>query len=233
MIEIEELKYRRNNSPGVDYLENIKLMVFDMDGVLLKNRNSWDVIINRSLHKINREKGMKYTFDYVYENGLPHRLYENLTETKIRTYLNLNDVSSNILRTIEYLKSRKIKTAIVSAGSHIFAGYLSDLFNIDEYIGNEVDVQNHSFIKNVDPAKKDLNVKSIQAKYRILPAETVSVGDSFMDLSMKKKSKYFVAFNPGTQKLNGASDFIVNSTNLYEIIEQMTREKSENKIFNN
>jgi phosphoserine phosphatase len=56
MIEIEELKYRRNSNPEIDYLENIKLMVFDMDGVLLKNRNSWDVIINRPLNRINTEK---------------------------------------------------------------------------------------------------------------------------------------------------------------------------------
>ena len=101
-------------------------MVFDMDGVLLKNRNSWDVIIHRSMNKRYSGPGMKYTFDYVYRNGVPEHLYENLTETKIRTYLNLNDVSSNVLRTIEYLKDRKIKTAIVSAGSHVFAGYLAD-----------------------------------------------------------------------------------------------------------
>ncbi len=221
MIEIEELKNRRNRNPEADYLENIKLMVFDMDGVLLKNRNSWDVIINRSMHRTNSGTGMKYTFDYIYKNGLPHDLYKNLTEAKIRTYINLNDVSSNVLRTIEYLKGRKVKTAIVSAGSHVFAEYLSQLFGIDDYIGNEVNTTSHSFIKNVDPAEKDINVNALQARYGISPVETVSVGDSYMDLSMKRKSKYFVAFNPGTGKLADASDFTVNSTNLYEIIEKM------------
>ncbi|EQB70202.1 MAG: hypothetical protein AMDU4_FER2C00258G0005 [Ferroplasma sp. Type II] len=222
MIEIEELKNSINKNQNIDYLENIKLMVFDMDGVLLKNRNSWDVIIHRSMNKRYSGPGMKYTFDYVYRNGVPEHLYENLTETKIRTYLNLNDVSSNVLRTIEYLKDRKIKTAIVSAGSKVFAGYLADLIGIDYHIGNEVDSKNHRFIKNVDPVKKDLNVTEIQAKYGISPGETVSVGDSYMDLSMRRKSRYFVAFNPATSRLIEASDFIVNSTNLYEIIEQMT-----------
>ncbi|MCL4311932.1 MAG: HAD family hydrolase [Candidatus Thermoplasmatota archaeon] len=222
MIEIEELKNGINKNQNIDYLENIKLMVFDMDGVLLKNRNSWDVIIHRSMNKRYSGPGMKYTFDYVYRNGVPEHLYENLTETKIRTYLNLNDVSSNVLRTIEYLKDRKIKTAIVSAGSKVFAGYLADLIGIDYHIGNEVDSTNHRFIKNVDPVKKDANVMDIQAKYGISPEETVSVGDSYMDLSMRRKSKYFVAFNPATSRLIGASDFIVDSTNLYDIIEQMT-----------
>jgi phosphoserine phosphatase len=165
--------------------------------------------------------GMKYTFDYVYKNGLPENIYKNLTETKIRTYINLNDISFNVLRTIEYLKGRKIKTAIVSAGSHVFAQYLSELMGIDYYIGNEVDVENRNFIKNVDPVKKDTNVKDIQAKYGISPGETISVGDSYTDLSMKRKSRYFVAFNSATSRLMSTSDFIINSINLYDIIDQM------------
>ncbi len=228
MIEIVDRKKKTNINPEADYLENIKLMVFDMDGVLLKNRNSWDVIINRSMNKTTTGTGMQLTFDYIYQNGVPDRLYENLTETKIMTYLNLNDVTSNIARTIGYLKDRNIKTAIVSAGSHVFAGYLSELFGIDNFIGNEVNVKNHCFIKNVDPAKKDINVKDIQSRYGISPAETVSVGDSYMDLSMRRRSKYFVAFNPGTRKLEDAADFVVNSTNLYGIIEKM----AVHEIFN-
>jgi hypothetical protein len=40
MIEIEELRNGMDKSSDGDYLKNVKLMVFDMDGVLLKNRNS-------------------------------------------------------------------------------------------------------------------------------------------------------------------------------------------------
>ena len=58
MIEIEELKNGINKNQNIDYLENIKLMVFDMDGVLLKNRNSWDVIIHRSMNKRYSGPGM-------------------------------------------------------------------------------------------------------------------------------------------------------------------------------
>lgn len=218
-IEIEENK--KYNDHERDYLEGIKLVVFDMDGVLLKNRNSWDVIINRSMKKHSYGENMVYTFDYVHRNGVPERLYEHLTESKIKSYLNLNDMSSNVLRTIEYLKQRKVKTAIVSAGSHVFAGYISELMGIDYYIGNEVDVDNHRFVKNVDPEKKDVNVESIQSIFGIFPEETLSVGDSFMDLSMKRKSKYFVAFNPSSYRTMEYSDFTVHSTNLYDIIEKL------------
>ena len=78
MIEIVDRKKKTNINPEADYLENIKLMVFDMDGVLLKNRNSWDVIINRSMNKTTTGTGMQLTFDYIYQNGVPDRLYENL-----------------------------------------------------------------------------------------------------------------------------------------------------------
>jgi phosphoserine phosphatase len=222
MIEIEELK----NGIGkeTDYLKNIKLMVFDMDGVLLKNRNSWDVIVHRSMKKLYTKKEMKYTFDHLWRNGLPESMFNELTETKIKTYLNLNDMSFNVLRTMEYLKNRKIKTAIVSAGSHVFAGYLAELMGIDHYAGNEVDIKNKYFIKNVDPSMKDVNVKEIQEKYRIFPDETISVGDSYLDLSMKRRSEYFVAFNPASEKLAETADFVVQSNDLYGIIEELVRQ---------
>ena len=174
------------------------------------------------MKKHNVGGSMVYTFDYIHRNGIPDHLYTNLTESRIKTYINLNDMSSNVLRTMEYLRQRKIKTAIVSAGSHVFADYISELMGIDYYVGNEVDVNGHKFIKNVDPAKKDVNVELIQSKFKILPEETVSVGDSFMDLSMRKRSKYFVAFNPSNYRTLQYSDFTVESTNLYEIIERLT-----------
>ncbi len=223
MIEIEEtVENRIYNIYEKDYFKGIKLVVFDMDGVLLKNRNSWDVIMNKCMKKHVMGSRMVYTFDYIHKNGVPDRLYQNLTESKIKTYLNLNDMTSNVLRTVDYLRQRKIKTAIVSAGSHIFAGYISDLMGIDYYIGNEVDVNEHKFVKNVDPARKDINVESIQHDLGILPEETVSVGDSFMDLSMKRKSKYFVAFNPASYRTLEYSDFTVESTNLYDIVDKLT-----------
>jgi phosphoserine phosphatase len=221
MIEIEEAN-KIYNKYGSDYLEGIKLVAFDMDGVLLKNRNSWDVIMNRAMRKHRIEGKMVYTFDYLQRNGVPDHLYENLTETKIRTYINLNDMMANVMRTLEYLRERKIKTAIVSAGSHVFAGYIADLMGMDYYIGNEVDIIAHKFIKNVDPAKKDLNVSAIQTLLGVSPEETVSVGDSFMDLSMKRKSRYFVAFNPASYRTLEHSDFTVESTNLYDIISRLT-----------
>ena len=223
MIEIEEtVENRIYNIYEKDYFKGIKLVVFDMDGVLLKNRNSWDVIMNKCMKKHVMGSRMVYTFDYIHKNGVPDRLYQNLTESKIKTYLNLNDMTSNVLRTVDYLRQRKIKTAIVSAGSHIFAGYISDLMGIDYYIGNEVEVNEHKFVKNVDPARKDINVESIQHDLGILPEETVSVGDSFMDLSMKRKSKYFVAFNPASYRTLEYSDFTVESTNLYDIVDKLT-----------
>ena len=221
MIEIEEAN-KIYNTPGKDYLEGIKLVAFDMDGVLLKNRNSWDAIMNRAMRKHSTGGKMVYTFDYLHRNGVPDHIYANLTETKIRTYINLNDMTPNVMRTLEYLRQRRIKTAIVSAGSHIFAEYIADLMGMDYYIGNEVDTVAHKFIKNVDPAKKDLNVDNIQSLLGVSTEETVSVGDSFMDLSMKRKSRYFVAFNPASYRTLQYSDFTVESANLYDIISMLT-----------
>jgi len=219
-----EIKENENNKKIKNYLKNIKLVVFDMDGVLLKNRNSWDVIINKAIKNnyYNDYDRMEYTFNYIYENNVPENYYKYLNEYNIKKYLNINDLSENVNGTINYLKSKKIKTAIVSAGSHCFAEYLSDLFGMDYFIGNMVNTGKKIFVKNVDPLYKDENIKSIQKKFNVRKDETISIGDSFYDLSMKRASKYFVAFNPSNSEMLKHSDFIVNSNNLYDIIKTLT-----------
>ncbi len=219
MMEIIENK----NDSNFNYLKNIKLMVFDMDGVLLKNRNSWDVIINRAIknNNYNDYDRMEYTFDYIYKNNIPENYYNNLKDYNIKKYLNINDMSDNINDTVEYLKSKNIKTAIVSAGSHCFAEYLSDLFGMDYFIGNKIDINKKIFIKNVDPAYKDKNIKFIQKKFNVKMENTISIGDSFYDLSMKRSSKYFIAFNPSNIEMIKYSDFVVKSNNLYDVIKTL------------
>ncbi len=219
MMEIIENK----NNSNFNYLKNIKLMVFDMDGVLLKNRNSWYVIINRAIknNNYNDYNRMEYTFDYIYKNNIPENYYNNLKDYNIKKYLNINDMSDNINNTVEYLKSKNIKTAIVSAGSHCFAEYLSDLFGMDYFIGNKIDINKKIFIKNVDPAYKDKNIKFIQKKFNVKMENTISIGDSFYDLSMKRSSKYFIAFNPSNIEMMKYSDFVVKSNNLYDVIKTL------------
>ncbi len=221
MMEIEKM----DRHYSADYLSGIKLMVFDMDGVLLKNRNSWDVAINRALGMKVNSNSMKFTFEYLHKNRVPDHMYKKLDDIRMKTYLNLNDLTPNLKLTIDYLKERNIKTAIVSAGVHAFAEYLGEILEMDHYIGNKVDIKNKKFIMDVDPANKDVNVRHIQKKFNILPEETVSVGDSYFDLSMKRSSKYFVAFNPSSKNMIDESDFTVYNNDLYKIIEQMVSVK--------
>lgn len=221
-----EIKKYGNNSNAKNYLKGIKLVVFDMDGVLLKSRNSWDVIINKAIKNnyYDDYNRMEYTFNYIYENNIPENYYDYLNECNIKKYMNIKDLSENVNNTIDYLKDRNIKTAIVSAGSHCFAEYLSDLFNMDYFIGNKIDVNKKVFIKNVDPSYKDENIRFIQKKFNVKVENTVSVGDSFYDLSMKKASKYFIAFNPSGDEMLKHSDFVVKSNNLYDVIKTLTLE---------
>ncbi|KQB35385.1 HAD family hydrolase [Acidiplasma cupricumulans] len=213
-----EIKEMENVYKDIKKLNDIKLIVFDMDGVLLKNRNSWDVLIDKiSGNKIKRDK-MIYTFDYLYRHNIPAHLYNSLRSGNMARYLNLNDISPNLHMTMEEIKKMGIKTAIVSAGVHEFAEYLGTMYGFDYAIGNQIDTENMKIVKNVDPLKKDYNVRLIQKTFGIDKDETLSVGDSFMDLSMKRASRYFIAFNPSNVEMLKYSDFSVKSNNLFEII---------------
>ena len=190
MIEIVDRKKKTNINSEADYLENIKLMVFDMDGVLLKNRNSWDVIINRSMHKATTGTGMQLTFDYIYQNGVPDRLYENLTETKIMTYLNLNDVTSNITRTIGYCLCRGyaipglyiLYINILLCRVHIFNETM--VFNIDLISNKIVYAKQFGKVPGVIFLNGFINEKKVKIDIKEITSRFLSIMPSIKNMAI-------------------------------------------------
>ncbi|AAT43361.1 HAD family hydrolase [Picrophilus oshimae] len=182
----------------------IKLIAFDMDGVLLKHRNSWERVFS------NLFDFKEYTFQ-----GLSKKRIKIPEEINIRRHISksfdVNDINNDLYKLYDFRERTNIKMVIISAGVHSFAEKIANIYGFDDYIGNDIIIKNGyiNFIKNVDPSKKNLNLDRFLRLYKIKKDEALSVGDTVFDASMKKSSKYFVAFNPFDYNVIKNADFTV------------------------
>jgi phosphoserine phosphatase len=190
----------------------IKLVFFDMDGVLTVEKSSWFYVNNR-LGINNKENYMKYM-----KGELPYsdffRLdlkawiekYPGIRSDYIKNILDEIPPANGIEKTMEYLKNNGIVSVIVSGGISWLSDRIARDYGIDEAYANRIYCDGGGRIIpdgdiQVDPSNKDSVMEKVMAKYMVRPEECVAVGDSESDYSMYRAVPNFIAFNSDSDLL--------------------------------
>ncbi len=207
----------------------IKLIFFDMDGVLTEEKSSWFYVNNR-LGINNRQNYLNYisgNLDYYdffrMDISAWIKKYPDITMEEVKSILKEIHATSGIENSIAYLKKNKIISVIVSGGISWLSDRLMANFGIDEAYANRIFFdRNGKLIPDgevqVNPLKKDVVMVKIMEKYGVSPEECIAVGDSESDYSMYKAVNNFIAFNSDSDilskvaraNLNGNMDSILN-----------------------
>jgi len=195
---------------------SIKLIAFDMDGVILRNRNSWE----KALSGIYGAGGNRnYAFQSILRHGKKFHVPPGL---ELRSYIensfDARDVTYDFHLMADFLSYTGIKSVIISAGVINYARKLSETYHLDDYVANDVmDYRGElKFIRHVDPDRKDLNLDLYLKKFGLKKCEAISIGDSLADYSMRKSSAFFIAFNPVDARLLSLAD--ATAYNFSEVI---------------
>jgi len=221
-------KTRKNKPYYTKKMEQLKLVVFDMDGVLTDTLSSWKYV--HDYFKTSNEKSVK---EYIQgkisdmefikrdaslwiENKKPikkERLVEILSDIKIM---------KGAEETIKKLKEKNIKTAIVSAGLDILADKVGDKLGIDYVYSNGIKTDRHGFITcegkiGVKLMYKDETVKRISKQKNISLENITSVGNSCFDIPMFEITGLGIAFNPSDECVINAADIVIKEKNLIKI----------------
>ncbi len=184
-----------------------KIVFFDCDGVLLIGKIPW-----RRLHRIggiSSEQGRKW-WNAHYSGKLKHQQWiKNIEEVYIKNgmnktifkeTLNHHEINPEIYPLLDYLKKRKIKTAIISSGIDEYVKSVAQKLKFDFWRSN------HSFSFNrkgelkkinyfgIDEKVKPYQIKEICQKLKIEPKETLFVGDSINDLEAFKLTGHGVLY---------------------------------------
>ena len=205
--------------------ENIKLVVFDMDGVLTDTYSSWRYVHN--FFNTSNEKSvdayLKGEIDDMEFIRRDAALWKEngkaIRREKLAEILSEVSLMKGAKECISALKKENIKTAIVSAGLNILAERVGEELGIDYVYSNGVGVDKNNFltgegIVGVKLKAKDEVVRYLIDKLRIKEENVAAVGNSCFDIPMFEVAGIGIAFNADDYCVKKYADYIVNEKNL-------------------
>ena len=177
----------------------IKLASFDMDGTVLEHNSSW-VAIHR--HFGTEHLGAASLRLYT-EGKIDYREFmrrdigswpEGVTKTEVRDILSGYRIRREAPAVFDELRSRGMKTALVTSGIDLLAKLVARDLGIDFFIANGLRFDRDGVllpdgVGRVDPTRKDLAYKRLLRKIGIPAKETIAVGDTVYDLAFLKSAR--------------------------------------------
>ncbi len=202
-----------------------KLFLFDMDGVLLKHRSSWQYCqqaIGCDLEHFYDEfeqdiREGKNLIELVMRKMADHGLTENVLIELARNAPRMKGVEVVLAE----VRARGAKAVIISGGIGSFAEDLSKQFPISGYVCNEVHFNGNERVPTceikVGHEDKGKVARMIMAELGVAREETVAIGDYSNDCAMFAEAGMSVAFN-GDRAARAAATHSVNSDDLADIL---------------
>ena len=209
--------------------EQVKLVFFDMDGVLIDTLSSWRHIHERFRTTNDRSvaaylRGEIDDLEFIKRDvSLWKDHGKSVKKDTIQDILYELPVIPGAKECISFLKQHQVKTAIVSAGLDILAEKVASELGIDYVFANGVKTDTEGRLTgegvlHVQLMHKEKNIKTLAEKLDIPLEACVAVGNSCFDISMFEACGLGIAFNPEDTCVRESADFIVEGKDLSRLI---------------
>lgn len=214
-------------------IKKIKLVIFDMDGVLINSLSSWkylhDYFGTCNDNSVDDYlKGKIDDIEFIKRDvSLWQKNNKLISRNKIVEIFSNIPIMNGAKKCISYLKEHEVKTAIVSAGIDILADRVKKELGIDYSFSNGIKTDEKGYlinegILNVQLMYKDKTVEDISKKLDISFEEMAAVGNSCFDIPMLELCGLGIAFNPEDDCTRRAADFVVEEKDLSKVISIFT-----------
>ena len=205
----------------------IKLIIFDMDGVIFKDINFW-IELHKKFGTI--EQGIKLTEKYLHSN------YEKLVEEVVvklwkgksaKSYyklVNSLEYLPGVQKLFKHVKRQGWITAIVSASSIDVARRVQHDYGVDHVFANELVIKNGKVSGDfiwpigVGKHKKAEIIRHLCKDLKIKPKEVIYIGDSDTDIEAFKEVGLPIAFNSASEQLKKVATHVVDNNNLADVL---------------
>jgi len=207
-----------------------KLVVFDMDGVLINYVSSWTWVHDK-MDTDNEEafelfKAGKITeIEFIRRDiGLWTAKDKNVRLADIINALQDVPLIHGIQETIATLSHNGIRSIIVSGGIDLAAKMIADEFRFDGHAANSVLAHEDGRLTgdgkvNVDLTDKGIVTREFMERFGVSKEETVAVGNSYTDVKMLQAAGLAIAFNPIDDAVINAAHIVIRSDNIADILD--------------
>jgi len=206
-------------------LKNIKLVVFDLDGVLVESESSWQAL-HDAFSVDNEENFQRYLrgeIDYREFMRSDIRLWGNASREEIVEILDRVQLMKGAKETVEKLSSAGYKTAIISSGISLLADRVKDQLGIGRSYANRILFDDEERLTGEAEAmvtllNKDDVLRRLAASEGLETSECAVVGDSRFDVAMFEEAGFSISFNSKDELVREAADSVIEQKDLRAIL---------------
>ena len=203
----------------------IKLVAFDLDGVLVDGGGSW-FSVHQGLGTLAQSQinGSEYFSGRITFEEWARRdvsLWEGVDVGKLREILYATQLMPGIDETLPKLRER-YRIAIISGGLKMLADRIKEAYFLDYSFGNELVVKDGKVagIKHtVDFGGKGEILKRLAGELSISTKQCAAVGDYLNDIPMFAAAGYSIAFNPKNPEVAESADEVIYEKDLRRILD--------------
>lgn len=226
----------RLNSQGFSFIKwgmngksrpHFKLVIFDLDGTLTKERSIWEYI--------HKELGKWYGFAEEYQKKflvgeisydrfceLDAEVWKGMRAEALLKIVRKVPFHPGVDRLIGHLKQKGLKLAMVSSGLSLLSNWVHQRYGFDYSVSNDLLHENGILTGKVKIQvyfdKKAEWVERILKQFRVKPEEMIAIGDSRGDLELFRMAGLSIAFNSSCRDLDQMAHICIQSGNLVDVI---------------
>jgi len=203
----------------------VKIIIFDMDGVLVDISNSWQ-FVHKSFNVNGRDNFRRFLDNEISYGEFMEadiNLWGRVKVDFLESILAEVPLMKGAKSTVKQLKNAGYKTAIISAGISILAERIQQELGIDYAFANRLIANGNGVLTGkgeevVNPLKKAAVLRELAAKEHTAPRCCAVIGDSIFDVPMFKEAGFSIAFNTNDKRVKEAADIIIEEKNLEKVL---------------
>jgi len=205
-------------------MPEIKLVAFDLDGVLADGGGSWlsvhDALGTRDQAHENAMKYFNGEIDFKQWARVDIKLWDGVSLNEIKKILYDVPLMNGAKETLRELKNKYL-VGIISGGLSPLAEKIALEHNLDFAYGNKILEKDGRVIgidNRVDFEGKGVILSKVCEKHSIKLSESAAVGDYLNDIPMFKQAGFSIAFNPQHPSVCENADVVVREKDLRRIL---------------
>lgn len=194
-------------------MSRLGLVVFDMDGVILRETSSWQII--HESFKVDSLQNLKLYLEgeisyrefmerdvELWKKSFNREITRELLTSILRGKLEFN---LGVFEAVEWLKSRGLKLAIVTCGLDLIGKIVSDKLRIENFLGNSLEFNDNGVLVGAGEVRVPLLDKDLVLKIYAkslgydCSREVAYIGDSVFDIPVFKRVALSIAYSKDEQ----------------------------------
>jgi phosphoserine phosphatase len=210
--------------------DGFKLVIFDLDGTLTKERSIWEYIHIRlgKWHGFAEEYQKQFLAGKIsYEEFCEHdaEVWNGMKVEELLEIVKTVPFHPGVEALINHLKQKGLKLSMVSSGLSLLTNWVHDKYGFDYSVSNDLLHENGILTGKVKIQvyydKKAEWVEKILKQFEVKPKEVIAIGDSKGDIDMFQRVGFSIAFNSSCKDLDRIANVCISSKDLTDVIPKL------------